>query len=152
MVRLQPMNRNEFEKFYEASITNYANEKVLAGNWKEEESVEKSKEEFSNLLPEGRGTKNHYLYTIVNDQGENIGVIWLARETDEKGFIYDINIDKEHQGCGHGEKAMRRMEEEAGRLGMKKIGLHVFGHNTVARSLYEKLGYQKTNIVMEKFI
>lgn len=37
-------------------------------------------------------------------------------------------------------------------LGMKKIGLHVFGHNKVARGLYEKLGYETTNVVMAKTI
>ena len=28
------------------------------------------------------------------------------------------------------------------------ISLHVFGHNRVARALYEKLGYETTNVNM----
>jgi predicted GNAT family acetyltransferase len=28
--------------------------------------------------------------------------------------------------------------------------LHVFGHNQVARALYEKIGYEVTNVLMSK--
>ncbi len=47
---------------------------------------------------------------------------------------------------------MKELEVIAKELGMKKIGLHVFGHNKVARGLYEKLGYEITNINMIKSI
>jgi ribosomal protein S18 acetylase RimI-like enzyme len=45
---------------------------------------------------------------------------------------------------------MRALEGEAKRLGFKKLGLHVFGHNMIARGLYEKLGYAITNLNMAK--
>jgi ribosomal protein S18 acetylase RimI-like enzyme len=38
----------------------------------------------------------------------------------------------------------------ARRMGAETIRLHVFGHNTAARPLYVKLGYEPTNIVMAK--
>jgi len=47
---------------------------------------------------------------------------------------------------------MKEIEKVGQELGMKKIGLHVFGHNKVARGLYDKLGYQTTNVLMEKEI
>ncbi|MGM0901135.1 MAG: GNAT family N-acetyltransferase [Bacillota bacterium] len=81
-----------------------------------------------------------------------MGVIWLAQKTEEKGYIYDINIEEEYQGFGYGKEAMKQIENVGQKLGMKKIGLHVFGHNKVARGLYEKLGYQTTNVLMEKEI
>ena len=41
-------------------------------------------------------------------------------------------------------------EAEVRRLGLYGIGLHVFGHNSGARLLYERLGYRTTNINMFK--
>jgi ribosomal protein S18 acetylase RimI-like enzyme len=35
-------------------------------------------------------------------------------------------------------------------MGIQKVTLHVFGDNTVARSLYRKLGFVETNVVMAK--
>lgn len=45
---------------------------------------------------------------------------------------------------------MKQAEIIAKEVGLKMIGLHVFGHNKVARGLYEKSGYTETNIKMEK--
>jgi ribosomal protein S18 acetylase RimI-like enzyme len=39
---------------------------------------------------------------------------------------------------------------EARRLELSGIGLHVFGHNAGARLLYERLGYETTNLNMFK--
>jgi ribosomal protein S18 acetylase RimI-like enzyme len=79
-------------------------------------------------------------------------MLWLAKKTNDKGFIYDINILDNYQGRGFGKEAMKQIELIGKSLGLKKIGLHVFGHNKVARGLYEKLGYQTTNLIMEKEI
>ena len=51
---------------------------------------------------------------------------------------------------GYAEQAMLALEKEARRMGAGTIRLHVFGHNSAARPLYEKLGYYPTNIVMAK--
>jgi ribosomal protein S18 acetylase RimI-like enzyme len=34
--------------------------------------------------------------------------------------------------------------------GFEQLGLHVFGHNKIARALYESLGFETTNMVMSK--
>ncbi|WP_419719892.1 GNAT family N-acetyltransferase [Lysinibacillus fusiformis] len=47
---------------------------------------------------------------------------------------------------------MKEAEIIAKQLGMNKIGLNVFGHNKIARGLYEKMGYEITNITMAKTI
>ena len=38
------------------------------------------------------------------------------------------------------------------RQGLETLALHVFGHNPGARALYEKLGYEITNINMAKHL
>jgi len=47
---------------------------------------------------------------------------------------------------------MKEIEIFAKSIGLKSIGLHVFGHNKLARDLYKKLGYVETNINMKKIL
>jgi len=151
MIKLKLMNSDEFKEYITIVIENYAKEKALAGNWNEEESLTKSREEVAALLPKDEKSENNYLYSILHGK-ETIGMIWLAQKSTGEGFIYDIRIMEIYQGQGYGKKTMKQLEIEAKKLGMKKIGLHVFGHNKVARALYEKLGYLTTNVVMSKEI
>jgi ribosomal protein S18 acetylase RimI-like enzyme len=151
MFKLVLMNTDEYQKYLSSAIKSYAEEKVLSGNWTQEESISKSEEEYTRLLPKGEKTEGNYLYTIQNDNVA-VGAIWLAQLSKEKGYIYDIYIVEEFQGLGYAKQAMKQIENVGAKLGLKKIGLHVFGHNKVARGLYEKLGYQTTNVLMEKEI
>jgi ribosomal protein S18 acetylase RimI-like enzyme len=152
MIKLVLMNSDEYQKYISSAIKSYAEEKVLSGNWNQEESISKAVEEYTRLLPKGEKTEGNFLYTILNDDDKSVGVIWLAQLSEEKGYIYDIYILEKYQGFGYGKEAMKQIENVGQKLGMKKIGLHVFGHNKVARGLYDKLGYQTTNVLMEKEI
>lgn len=42
------------------------------------------------------------------------------------------------------------LEEEVKARGLDLIGLHVFGFNETAIGFYRSLGYQVTNLMMEK--
>ncbi|RCW64542.1 GNAT family N-acetyltransferase [Saliterribacillus persicus] len=148
-VRLEEMSANEFQQYLSFAIKNFADEQIKSGNWEPHEAISNAKKEYEKLLPEGQNTENHNLFTIRYGDKE-VGVIWIAERTDAKGFIYDINIWEESQCKGYGKKAMQEIEIFAKENGMNSIGLHVFGHNKVARYLYEKLGYRETNIKMEK--
>ncbi|MEW9677860.1 GNAT family N-acetyltransferase [Lentibacillus sp. L22] len=148
-VRLEKMNSIEYQHYLSYAIKNYANEQVKSGSWKQQEAISKAIQEHEKLLPEGEETENNHLFTI-HDGYQEVGMIWLAQRTNEKGFIYDINIWEGNQGKGYGMEAMKEVETVAKKLGLKSIGLHVFGHNKIAKKLYEKLGYIETNIKMEK--
>jgi ribosomal protein S18 acetylase RimI-like enzyme len=150
MITISAMKQAAFERFLERTIPEYANEKVAAGNWPLEGSLERAQEEYQKLLPDGLATPNQHLYSIERD-GEDVGVIWLAAldEVDD-GFILELYVNENVRGQGIASAAMRALEGEAKRLGFKKLGLHVFGHNMIARGLYEKLGYAITNLNMAK--
>lgn len=148
-VKLEKMNTVEFEQYLNYAIKNFAEEQIKSGNWEQQDAVSMATEEYKKLLPDGEKTENNYLF-IIRDGKQEIGMIWLAHKTSEKGFIYDINIWEGNQGKGYGKQAMKEIERVAKEIGIKKIGLHVFGHNKAARRLYEKLGYIETNIKMEK--
>jgi ribosomal protein S18 acetylase RimI-like enzyme len=154
MVRLVPMKANEYESYLAISIREYAEDKVQSGNWQPEEALEKSAQDFQKLLPDGVATQDQYLYDIKDEAlGVKVGMIWLARMMQGAKpimFIYDFRIDEPYRRRGYGEQAMRAAEEKTKALGLDTIALHVFGFNHSARALYEKLGYEITNINMAK--
>ena len=152
MSKLIPMTQPEFEAFLERLIPDYAADNVRAGYWSEEEALEKSRKQTISLLPDGLQTKDHYLYTLY--EGDNaVGMIWLRAELDrpiKSGFIFDVEIKEEFRGKGYGKQAMLLIEEKARELGVKRMGLHVFGYNDVAKNLYERIGYKVSSTNMLK--
>ena len=151
MVKLEKMNSHEFQKYLDFAIQNYADEHIKAGNWDELDAINKATQEYETLLPDRENTVNHNLF-VIRDENQDVGMIWLAQQSSDKGFIYDINIREDNQGRGYGKQAMEEIERVAQQLGLKSIRLHVFGHNRSARNLYEKLGYIETDIIMQKDI
>jgi RimJ/RimL family protein N-acetyltransferase len=71
---------------------------------------------------------------------EHTGTIRLV-ELDEAPF-------REYRS--YASRILHLVENKARELGAGKVELHVFGHNREARTLYEKLGYTATSIVMAK--
>uniref|UniRef100_UPI003EBA15F0 hypothetical protein n=1 Tax=Bacillus maqinnsis TaxID=3229854 RepID=UPI003EBA15F0 len=64
MVTLQPMSQSDDALLMEASIKRYAEEKVLAGTWAEEEALENAEDQFNSLPPNGIYTENHELLNL----------------------------------------------------------------------------------------
>jgi len=153
MIKLEKMNLNEFEYFLENSIKNYADEKVKAGNWKQEEALDKAKDDFNKLLPNGMETEENILYSIKSED-ENAGWLWLGRKKENDGnlsmFIFDLMLFEQYRGKGFGKEVMNLIDKEALKYNCIKVGLHVFGHNIVARKLYQNTGYIEKNVFMEK--
>jgi ribosomal protein S18 acetylase RimI-like enzyme len=152
MVSLRPMTDDEFQAFLERNIPGYAADKVRAGNWIPEEAEQKSRQEHDRLLPRGLVSAHQHLYTIDLD-GKPAGDLWLSsdpRLTGGAGFICDLYVAEEYRRRGIASEAMRLLEGEATSLGLKGLSLHVFGENQAARALYEKLGYEITNLNMAK--
>jgi RimJ/RimL family protein N-acetyltransferase len=152
MITLRAMTEEEFVAFLDQSVPEYASEKVKAGNWTPEEALERSREDHAKLLPEGLASPNQHLYTI-EFEGSPVGRVWLSvdRQTaGGAGFIYDLLVAEPFRRQGIAVEAMRLLETEALDLGVNSLALHVFGYNLAARALYEKLGYEITNINMSK--
>ena len=152
MSKLVPMTQTEFDAFLEQEIPEYAADNVRAGYWAESESLQKSREAFERLLPQGLQSKDQYLYSIYEGD-EAVGVIWMRAEMErpvKSGLIYDLRVDGKFRGKGYGKQGVYLIEDKARELGLKSIGLHVFGYNTVARNLYEGIGYETTSLNMIK--
>jgi ribosomal protein S18 acetylase RimI-like enzyme len=152
MSKLLPMTQPEYEAFLERLIPDYAADNVRAGYWDESEALEKSRQETERLLPQGLQSENHYLFTLYDGE-QAVGIIWMKANVDrpvKSGFIFDVEIREEFRGKGYGKQIMLLIEEKARELGLKSIGLHVFGYNTVAKNLYERVGYETASFNMIK--
>ncbi len=152
LVTLQPMSQTDYDVLMEKAIQPYAEEKVRAGTWEEEESLAKAEEQFDRLLPEGLQTEHHELWNLLNGE-EAIGWVWLCYDPNhpqKEGFIYNFFLFETYRGKGFAKQAIAALEEEAKSLGVQKLSLHVFAHNHIARSLYEKTGFEETGIYMSK--
>lgn len=153
-VRLEPISQADFDVWLARTVGEYAQEKVQAGNYHVDEALERAAQEFRELLPEGRSTPGQHLFSIVDVvSGDHVGVVWFAerpRGPRSEAFIYDLVIQEAFRRRGYGRAAMIALEEEVRRLGIGRIGLHVFGHNRAAWALYDQLGYEVTNVNMAK--
>ncbi len=150
MLRLVPMDESDFLPFMERLVQGYAEECIRAGRWTKEEGLVEARKETQKLLPNGRETPNHFIFSIVaHSTNEKVGALWLAIEP-RGGFVYDLLVFEPYRRRGYAEQAMTLAEEVARGKGVEKISLHVFGDNLGARRLYTKLGYSETNVIMSK--
>jgi ribosomal protein S18 acetylase RimI-like enzyme len=156
-LRLIPLPPDEYARWMDHLNRGYAEDHVKGGRWTAAEALEKATAETQALLPQGAGTPDHYIHGLREvGSDQTVGVVWFhAGSSAQKPnvrevFIYDLEIFEPFRGRGYGTAAMRLVEGRARELGLDTIALHVFGHNTVAIALYQKLGYVPTNIRMAK--
>lgn len=146
------MTEAEFSLFFENTIQDYAREKAKAGNWPEHGALEQARRETQILLPQGIHTPQHSFFCFQNKvTNEIIGSTWLQhRDATHTVFIFDFFIRADLRGQGLGRRAFALIEDKAREWGAERMSLHVFGHNLVARHIYESLGFETTNLNMSK--
>lgn len=153
-IEFRPMTESEFAEYRVRSVAEYAAEKERGEGLSQDEARKVSEESFAKLLPDGIRSRDQFVQAVIEKStGAWVGAVWFAIRGDgpnRRAYLYDIKLDEAAQGKGYGKGAMLLLEETVLKLGLKEIGLHVFGHNTRARNLYEKLGYRATNIQMSK--
>ncbi|MEW5939044.1 MAG: GNAT family N-acetyltransferase [Chloroflexota bacterium] len=153
MVTLIPMAQEDYASYLERSIREYAEDHVRNGNWQAEEALEKSRKQFMDLLPDGLQTKNEFIYSLVDESGEKIGILWVEVKMDatpRRAFGYDFWIKEELRGKGYGKQALAALDEVLKSMQVESMGLHVFGDNLNAQALYRKMGFEITGIHMRK--
>jgi ribosomal protein S18 acetylase RimI-like enzyme len=151
-VTLRPMTAEEYDAWLPGVVEDYAGDHVRMGSRPAEGAVETAQKEFDGLLPQGRDTVGHHLL-VATDDDDPVGVLWLhlpVEEAEPRAFAYYVEVDKAKRGRGYGRSIMLAAESFAREHGATTIRLHVFGDNTVARRLYQRLGYQVTNVQMAK--
>ena len=156
MVHLEPMTETQFQSYLETAVEDYAQAHLKSGDCAPEDALRLAQEDYRKLLPDGLQSKNHFLFSIRDNalaKNEVIGMVWFAVKAErvvKSAFIYDFSIREDLGRKGYGRKVMERVEETVQEMGIDTVGLHVFGYNHAARTLYEKMGYQVTGIGMTK--
>jgi ribosomal protein S18 acetylase RimI-like enzyme len=152
MLGLEPMTPEECDAYVAWSLPGYAAEKVRAGIWSQEESLEQARKSFLHYLPEGYATPGHLFFHLVEPSGGRVGLLWLYADPakPQHAFLYHIVVDEAHRGRGLGKQALALAEDEMRRRGCRHLELNVFGWNTRAISLYRGQGYAPVDMRMRK--
>ena len=150
---LRRMTEDEYHAWAETSVPAFADEKVAAGQWPAADALSQAQKEHDELLPQGLATPEHHLFTVVDGAGAPVGTLWFAERAKAGAriaYVYDVAILPQRQREGHALRAFAALKDEARRLGLAGIALHVFGHNHGARALYVRLGFEPTNLNLYK--
>ena len=150
MVKLEPIQQEDFDRFLDRAIREYAEDHVRNGNWSSEGALEKSRKEFEHYLPHGIHTPDQYVWSIIDEENQKIGVLWVQVK-ERTAFIFDFIVDEAFRGKGFGKQALSAMDERLKSMNVESVALHVFGDNITAQELYKKMGFEITGIHMRKY-
>ncbi|TFD67358.1 GNAT family N-acetyltransferase [Cryobacterium gelidum] len=156
-VKLNSMPNDRLGSWIMNSSKTYELSRRKAGD-SAEVAAEKARTSFETSFPEGSPALGHRVYDIVATETESaaevVGFLWIAPLTEgsDAWWVFDIAVDEHHRGAGYGRAAMQLAEKAASENGAATLGLNVFGYNTVARGLYDSLGYETTAVQMRKTV
>lgn len=154
MVSLKEMSNEEYQVFDKASIGSYAKDFSISNECSIEDATKFASKQFQNLLPDKINTKDHFLYSICDNESI-VGWLWIAYSNKlsiKSYFIYDVFIFQEHRTKGIGSKAIKELEKKSLEFNVKKIDLHVFASNSKAYKFYQKLGFCEKSTMMSKIL
>jgi len=148
-VELELRTDEEALQYLEQLWPRYREELIRSGTSEAEADANIGRNQQA-IAPDGVLAPGQFMFRVLKD-GQHIGNLWLCpRDDNGDWFIYDIEVFEQHQGQGLGRATMQLAEEYARSHGATRLGLSVFGFNTVARALYESLGYSIVAMGMTK--
>ncbi|MEV4348525.1 GNAT family N-acetyltransferase [Actinoplanes sp. NPDC049596] len=146
-VRLQPMTEDEYKPWRAEAEAHYARSVGAAGR-SAGDAAREAAETYARLLPDEFATPGHHFW-YAYDGERRVGFLWI-KVTDDTAFVYNVAVEAELRRQGYGRAIMLAAERWCHEQALRRIGLHVFAHNTGARALYEQLGFAETGRNMAK--
>ena len=150
---LRPMTRAEWDDWMPRQLAGYALLIANSGELSQADAWAKATADTARSFPAGYATPGQLVFRL-KAAGESVGWLWLAvpgpGRDRRMAWVYSIEVDPAFRGRGYGRAAMILAEGEARSRGMTSLGLNVHGQNTVARSLYDSLGYDVMALQMKK--
>lgn len=148
-VSLDAMTAEEFATFRAVLADTYAQDRMTSG-----ESAEQAREvadaQLVQLLPHGVHSDDQHLFT-ARAGGAVVGRLWIG--TDRPGaFVHDVEVVEGRRRQGHGSAIMRAAAHWAREQGADELRLDVFGHNTAAQALYERLGFEVADATWRRVV
>jgi ribosomal protein S18 acetylase RimI-like enzyme len=152
-VTLQPMPPEDIGPWLEQSKADHIADRVDIGE--DPETARRLTDATGErLFPGGVPADGQFVFLVIED-GLPVGSVWIGAGVDgppDVWFLWAIEIDVAARGHGLGRQTVRLAEEFARKSGATKLELNVFGNNSVARGLYDSLGYRTTTIQMSKLL
>jgi ribosomal protein S18 acetylase RimI-like enzyme len=154
-VRLRPVTREEFEAWLPRQLAAYAELIAASGALPAQAARQKAEQDTTRYFSHGFATPGHHVFRIIAGEVP-VGWLWLGvpgPDPDPRmAWVFEVEIEAAFRGHGYGRAAMKLAEAEARSRGMTSLGLNVHGQNTVARSLYESMGYEVMTVQMKKLV
>jgi ribosomal protein S18 acetylase RimI-like enzyme len=150
-IELVEKTNEELAHWVPAMFAGYAEERIGAGESRESARTQSAAQQ-EQLFPGGIAAEGQHVMTM-RLKGEPIGVLWMGRPFGGQAdtwFVFYVEVDEAHRGQGLGRAAMEAAEAWTLAHGGSRIGLNVFCPNTIARSLYDSLGFQVMATAMYK--
>jgi ribosomal protein S18 acetylase RimI-like enzyme len=153
-IRLKGMSEDEYGTYRDATVRGYAEDKQRAGDWASRDALTLSFQAFHRFAPSGLRTPDQHFFT-VHDAATDAKVGWLWFQVRDDGvyrsaYLCDIVIFDEYRRQGYGTACLAELDHQVKALGIGRVGLHVFGHNSGAMELYQRCGYKITVYSMAK--
>ena len=159
-ISFKRMNSDEFPIYSKWSVKAYAEHLIKSGDerfmWK---AKKEAKAEFKDVFPHGADSADNYLYIVVNEKNEKIGVIGYQKSPFEENaaFVTENVIKEEYRGKGYGKSAFLKIQEDAREKGFSKMVLNCFKHTPISYNMYEKNGFRVIedhggSVIMEKVL
>jgi ribosomal protein S18 acetylase RimI-like enzyme len=152
-VTLQPMAPEDIGPWLEQSKADHIADRVDTGE--DPETARGITNAISErLFPGGIPAAGQFVFAVAED-GLPVGSLWIGAGLDgpsDVWWVWAIEIDAAARGHGLGRRTLKLAEDLAREGGATRLDLNVFGNNTVARGLYESLGYRITTVQMSKLL
>jgi len=144
-ISFKKMNSDEFKIYSKWSAKAYADHLIKSGDEKFRfKAFRAAKSEFRDVFPDGADSADNYLYIVINENNDKIGVIGYQKSPFEENaaFVTENVIKEEFRGKGYGKSAFVKIQEDAREKGFSKMVLNVFKHTPVSYAMYEKNGFK----------
>lgn len=80
-----------------------------------------------------------------------IGFLMLRKYENDGYFLWDYAIDKNLQNQGHGTRILKQLFQYLKKeLHAKEVSTTYLWENTIAKHVYEKVGFEETDVVFEE--
>lgn len=139
----RPQNPQEYAEYRSTCAQMYGAQMAELGGMPEEQAFAKATADIDALLP-GEGLLPGHSITVGLEHEQPIGICWVGPRRDGVPglWVFDVAVNEQHRGRGFGSALMLEAERYTRKTGGETLALNVFGGNTAAIAMYERLGYR----------
>src|SRR5690349_23012861 len=141
---LVEMGADDFARRRAPMVADYAEAIATSRGLTGAEALAEAGRDVDDRLPRGPATVGQLLRRALRD-GTEVGWIWVSLpgpERPQTAWISNVEVDPGFRSRGYAGEIITAVEAELAGLGVPRLGLNVFGDNTAALRVYERLGFE----------